>query len=45
MGDIRKERLMLIITTVAGVSCILQNFIGGWEFWVPPVLMIGLVAS
>ena len=38
MEDIRKERLVIIITTLAGLSCILQNHFGDWEFWVPWVV-------
>ncbi len=40
MDDIRKERLMLSICTLAGISCILQNYFGGWEFWVPAVVFV-----
>lgn len=38
MDDSRKEWLVLFITTLAGLACILQNHVGGWEFWVPWVL-------
>ncbi len=44
MNSIIKERLMILITTLAGISCILQNFFGGWEFWMPAVVLIGGVA-
>ena len=44
MNDSRKERLVLAITTLAAISCILQNFFGEWEFWVPGVVsLIGIV--
>lgn len=43
MNDLRKERLMISICTLAGVSCILQNYFGGWEFWVPMVVLIGMI--
>ncbi|MCR4909131.1 MAG: response regulator [Lachnospiraceae bacterium] len=36
--------MMILITTLAGISCILQNFFGGWEFWMPAVVLIGGVA-
>ncbi|MCR5686546.1 MAG: response regulator [Lachnospiraceae bacterium] len=42
MDDIRKERLIISICTLAGLSCILQNFFGGWEFWVPALVLVGL---
>ncbi len=43
MDDIRKERLMISITTLAGIACILQNSFGGWEFWVPVPVVAGMV--
>ncbi|MCR5357551.1 MAG: hypothetical protein K6E63_09155, partial [Lachnospiraceae bacterium] len=43
MDDIRKERLVLSIVTLAGVAIILQNHLGGWEFWVPPVIIAGII--
>ena len=44
MDDIRKERLMISICTLAGISCIIQNYIGKWEFWVPAVVLAGIFA-
>ena len=35
---------MISICTLAGISCILQNYFGGWEFWVPAVVFVGMVA-
>ncbi len=43
LEDIRKERLMLFITTIAGAACIFQNYFGGWEFWVPILLLTGIL--
>ncbi len=43
MNDIRKERLIIVITTLAGISCILQNWFGDWEFWVPAVVFAGMI--
>ncbi len=40
MDDIRKERLIISICTLAGISCILQCYFGGWDFWVPPVILV-----
>ncbi len=44
MNDIRKERLVISIVTLASISCIIQNFFGAWEFWVPGVVVIGGLA-
>ena len=43
MGDIRKERLVIAIITVSALGCVLQSIIDKWEFWVPPLIIIGLV--
>ena len=43
MNDIRKERLVISIVTLASISCIIQNFFGAWEFWVPGVVDIGVL--
>ncbi|MBQ7614772.1 MAG: response regulator [Butyrivibrio sp.] len=43
MNDKLKERLMIVITTLAGMSCLLQSIFGGWEFWVPGVIVIGML--
>ena len=43
MDNIRKERLIISICTMAGLSCIIQNYFGGWEFWVPFVVLAGLI--
>ncbi len=40
VDDIRKERMILAISTLAGMACMIQNYFGGWEFWVPPVLFV-----
>ena len=39
MEDSKKERSVIVITTLAGLSCILQNYFGKWEFWVPIVIL------
>ncbi len=44
MDDIRKERLIVFVATVAGLSCIIQNFLVGWELWVPVVVLVGTLA-
>ena len=43
MNDLRKERLVISICTLAGISCIMQNFFGRWEFWVPVVVLVGMI--
>ena len=43
MGDIRKERLVMVIVTISALGCILQNVVSKWEFWVPPIIVIGMI--
>ena len=43
MNDIKKEVLMVSITSLAGILCVFQNYIGGWEKWVPPIIIVGIV--
>lgn len=38
MNDIKKEQQMVLIITLAGISCILQNHFGNWDFWVPWII-------
>lgn len=28
---------------MAGIACILQNYFGGWDFWVPYVVLVGMI--
>ena len=44
MSDIREERLVVSIATLAGIACILENYLGGWETWVPLVVLLGIIA-
>ncbi|MBR2274468.1 MAG: hypothetical protein IJ873_00155 [Lachnospiraceae bacterium] len=39
----KKEKLLVLITTIGGLALIVESFIRGWEFWVPPIILIGLV--
>ena len=43
MDELKKERLVLAISTITGVACIIQDLIYGWEFWVPAVLIAAMV--
>ena len=43
MEERRRERLVIVIATIAGISCILQNYFGGWEFWVPIVVLVATI--
>ncbi len=44
VDDVGKERLMVSIATLAGISCIIQGYFGGWEFWMPLVIVLGDIA-
>ncbi len=38
------EKFIIFITTVAGLGLILENIVMGWEFWVPAIVILGIVA-
>ena len=40
MDDIKKERLVISLVSVSAIVCIIQNYIGRWEFWVPGVIVV-----
>ncbi|MCR5475449.1 MAG: response regulator [Lachnospiraceae bacterium] len=44
MDDIRRERLIVSIVTLAAISCILINYFGSWEAWVPFIVFVGGIA-
>ncbi len=39
----RSHNIVVVIITVACVGCIIEGLIQGWEFWVPPLIVIGVV--
>jgi signal transduction histidine kinase/CheY-like chemotaxis protein len=41
----RVHNFVLSIVTVACLGAIIESVSQGWEFWVPPLIVIGLVAS
>ena len=36
------EKFIVLITTIASVGLIIENFLMGWEFWFPVVLLVGI---
>ena len=50
MGDNHQETIkthntVVVILTVAGVGAILESVFQGWEFWMPPIIMVGVVGA
>ncbi len=41
----RVHNTVVIILTVASVGAIAESISQGWEFWVPPLIAVGLVAA
>ncbi len=39
MDEIKSERLMLSIATLAAIACVIHNIVSGWEFWIPWVIL------
>ena len=38
MDEIKSERFMFSIATLAALACVIHNIIKGWEFWMPWVI-------
>ena len=43
MDDNKKERLMISIISVSGLGNIAEIIVAGWESWVIPVIIIGII--
>ncbi len=43
MNQNNNEKLILFVATLASVGMIMENILMGWEFWVPPVIVVGAV--
>lgn len=41
----RTHNIFLAIMTIASVGTTVESYTQGWEFWVPPLIIIGLIAS
>ena len=41
----RLHNIVLIIISVACLGAIIESITQGWEFWVPPLMLIGLGAG
>ena len=41
----RTHNIFLAIITIASIGTSVESYTQGWEFWVPPLIIIGLVAS
>ncbi len=43
MNQKNNEKYIIFVTTLSCVGLIAENYLLGWEFWVPPVILIGMV--
>ena len=43
MDQKNNEKFILFISTLASIGLIIKNTMAGWEFWVPVVILIGIV--
>lgn len=41
----KSHNMFLAILTVACIGAVAESYAQGWEFWVPPLILIGLIAS
>ncbi|MBR1741378.1 MAG: HAMP domain-containing histidine kinase [Lachnospiraceae bacterium] len=44
MNHKREEQFIITLVSVGGIGLVAESVTLGWEFWVPPLLMIGLIA-
>ena len=44
MDELKSERLMFSIATLAAITCVIHNIMKGWEFWVPWVVLVSTAA-
>ena len=43
MDRIRRDRLILFILSIACISISVESLVLRWEYWVPPLLLLGIV--
>ncbi len=44
MNRINNEKFIILVATIASVGLIIENVLMGWEFWVPAVVLAGVVS-
>ncbi|MCR5233409.1 MAG: response regulator [Lachnospiraceae bacterium] len=44
MNKIRRHRFIISVITIATLGLIIESYFEGWEFWVLPLLAIGIIA-
>ena len=43
MNRYANEKFILLITTLAALGLIIENHVMGWEFWVPVIVLAGII--
>ena len=44
MSQRNNEKFIVFVASLGSVGLMLENFFMGWEFWVPPVILVGLIS-
>ena len=44
MNQRNNEKFIVFVASLGSVGLMLENFFMGWEFWVPPVILVGLIS-
>ncbi|MCR5790430.1 MAG: response regulator [Lachnospiraceae bacterium] len=44
MSQKTNEKLVILVATLASAGLIVQNILMGWDFWVPLVVLVGIVS-
>ena len=44
MSQKNNEKFIVLVVTLAAVGLLIENILMGWEFWVPVVVLVGIVS-
>ena len=44
LQNIKLHNVMLVVISVASIGAIVESVTQNWEFWVPPLITVGLIA-
>ncbi|MCR4591262.1 MAG: response regulator [Lachnospiraceae bacterium] len=44
MNQKSNEKFIVMVATIASVGLVIEVFLMGWEFWVPPIIIAGIIS-
>ena len=39
----RTENVITLLVSIGGIGLTIAGYVSGWEFWVPPILIVGMI--